>query len=152
MYRSEQDIALLTELLGVLDQTVAANGLTSGTYLVLRALHGADTSEPSPVTVIAEQLEADGTEVAEMLRRLAQDGLADVRPNGVRITGDGIARLSRTEDEANAAIREHVLDRPHTATVYGLVAAMQAGRFTVDDLLEFVAEGAGPGDDEAAAD
>jgi hypothetical protein len=34
-----------------------------------------------------------------------------------------------------------VVDRPHTATVYGLVAAMQGGRFTVEDLLAFLAQG-----------
>ncbi len=38
-------------------------------------------------------------------------------------------------------MRDYVLERPHTATVYGLVASMQSGRFTVRDLLEFLAEG-----------
>ncbi len=147
MYRSEDDIALLTELLGVLDQSVAANGLSAGTYLVLRVLARSGGDGPAAVTTLAAALEADGSEVAEMLRRLSDDGLADVRPNGVSVTGDGIARLARTEDDANDAIRAHVLERPHSATVYGLVASMQAGRFTVDDLLEFVAEGPGPGDD-----
>jgi hypothetical protein len=33
------------------------------------------------------------------------------------------------------------MSRPHTATVYGLVASMQSGRFTVEDLLGFLAEG-----------
>ena len=41
-----------------------------------------------------------------------------------------------------ASFRAYVVDRPHTATVYGLVASMQAGRFTVEDLIEFLAEGA----------
>ncbi len=30
----------------------------------------------------------------------------------------------------------------HTATVYGLVASMQSGRFTVTDLMEFLMESA----------
>jgi hypothetical protein len=38
-------------------------------------------------------------------------------------------------------MRAYVLERPHTATVYGLMAAMQSGRFTVEDLLAFLAEG-----------
>jgi len=33
-----------------------------------------------------------------------------------------------------------VLERPHSATIYGLVASMQAGRFTVEDLIEFLME------------
>jgi len=33
-----------------------------------------------------------------------------------------------------------VLERPHSATVYGLMASMQAGRFTVEDLIEFLME------------
>ena len=45
------------------------------------------------------------------------------------------------EDRANEAMRAYVMERPHTATVYGLVASMQSGRFTVEDLLEFLAEG-----------
>ena len=40
-----------------------------------------------------------------------------------------------------------MLDRPHSATIYGLVASMQAGRFTVEDLIEFLLE-----DDEEDAD
>lgn len=148
MYRSDEDIALLTELLGVLDAEVAASGLSSGTYLVLRALRDAGGESTVPVTALAESLGADGTEVAEMLRRLSVDGLADARPSGVSITGDGIARLERTDERANEAIRTYVLERPHSATVYGLVASMRGGRFTVDDLLEFVAEGPGAGEDE----
>jgi len=40
------------------------------------------------------------------------------------------------------------MERPHTATVYGLVASMQAGRFTVEDLIAFISEG--PTDPEGA--
>ena len=39
------------------------------------------------------------------------------------------------------------MERPHTATVYGLVAAMQSGRFTVEDLLRFIAEGPSAGEE-----
>jgi hypothetical protein len=52
------------------------------------------------------------------------------------------------EDRANRAMLDYVMERPHTATVYGLVAAMQSGRFTVEDLLRFVAEGPSDGDEE----
>jgi hypothetical protein len=45
-------------------------------------------------------------------------------------------------------MRAYVLERPHTATVYGLVAAMQSGRFTVEDLIEFLQE---EPEDEATA-
>jgi hypothetical protein len=70
-----------------------------------------------------------------------------VRPNGVAATDLGRARVTALEDDANTAIRAYVMDRPHTATIYGLVASMQAGRFTIEDLLAFIAEG--PTDDEA---
>ena len=45
-------------------------------------------------------------------------------------------------------MRAYVMERPHTATVYGLVASMQSGRFTVEDLLEFLAEGPDGEDEE----
>ena len=45
-------------------------------------------------------------------------------------------------------MRAYVMERPHTATVYGLVAAMQSGRFTVEDLLRFIAEGPSDADDD----
>jgi hypothetical protein len=48
-------------------------------------------------------------------------------------------------------MREYVMNRPHTATVYGLVASMQSGRFTVEDLLAFLAEGPTTEDGEAGA-
>lgn len=147
MYRSEDDIALLTEFLGVLDQAVAANGLSAGTYLVLRGVD--DAGGPVPVTQLAETLSADGEDVAAMLRRLSDDGLVDVKPNGVAITDAGTEKRHATDDAADAAIRDHVLSVPHTATVYGLVASMRGGRFTVDDLLEFIAEGPGPGGDDS---
>ena len=50
------------------------------------------------------------------------------------------------ESSANEAMRAHVLERPHSATVYGLVAAMQSGRFTVEDLIEFLEEGPNVGE------
>jgi hypothetical protein len=69
-------------------------------------------------------------------------GLAETRPNGVAATESGAARAAELDEQANEAMRAYVVDRPHTATVYGLVASMQAGRFTVEDLIEFLAEGA----------
>ena len=139
MLRSEDDLALLAELAGVLDQTVTDAGLTSGTYLVLRRLACADG--PSAVTVLAEHLAADAQEVADMAGRLTAAGLAEVPGGGLRATHTGRALVDEIEGTANQAMRDYVLERPHTATVYGLVASMQSGRFTVEYLLEFLAEG-----------
>jgi DNA-binding MarR family transcriptional regulator len=148
VYRSEDDIALLAELAGVLDQTVAARGLTSGTYLVLRELVRAPADAPVPVGTLAGALGADGEEVAALTQRLVHDDLARVRPNGVAATDAGRATAEALEGEANEAMRAYVLDRPHTATVYGLVASMQSGRFTVEDLLQFIAEASAEDDGE----
>jgi DNA-binding Lrp family transcriptional regulator len=139
VYRSEDDLTLLAELAGVLDQTVTAAGLSSGTYLVLRQL--AKAGAPTPVTRLAEELSADPDEVAELAGRLADDGLVEAGAAGVRASETGAGKVDQIETAANEAMRAYVLERPHTATVYGLVAAMQSGRFTVEDLLEFLAEG-----------
>lgn len=139
MLRSDDDLALLAELAGVLDQTVTESGLSSGTYLVLRRLAGTDG--PTAVTALAEHLSADAQEVAAMAGRLAAAGLAEVPGGGLRATDSGRTLIAEIEQNANQAMRDYVLERPHTATVYGLVAAMQSGRFTVEDLLEFLAEG-----------
>lgn len=139
MYRSEDDLALLAELAGVLDQTVTDHGLSSGTYLVLRQLARADG--PSAVTALATDLAADPQEVADMAGRLSAAGLAEVPGGGLRITEAGRGLVDTVEVAANQAMRDYVLERPHTATVYGLVASMQSGRFTVEDLLEFLSEG-----------
>lgn len=146
MYRSEEDIELLGELAGVLDQTVAAGGLSAGSYLVLRELVRADG--PVAVKHLAEALEADGEEVASLSGRLVQDELAEVQPNGIAATDAGRERAARLEEEANEAMRAYVLERPHSATVYGLVASMRAGRFTVEDLIAFISEGPTEDDDE----
>lgn len=139
MYRSEDDLTLLAELAGVLDQAVTAAGLSSGTYLVLRQL--AKSGAPTPVTRLADELGADPGEVAEMAGRLADEGLVEAGGAGVRASATGTAKVEKLETEANEAMRAYVLERPHTATVYGLVASMQSGRFTVEDLLEFLAQG-----------
>jgi DNA-binding MarR family transcriptional regulator len=152
VYRSDEDIQLLGELAGVLDQTVAARGLSAGTYLVLRELSRAEGGAPRPISSLAESLGADGDEVAALVQRLVQDELARVRPNGAAITEVGRQRVAVLEDEANDAIRAYVVDRPHTATVYGLVASMRAGRFTVEDLIAFISEGPGPSEEEDAGE
>ena len=139
MYRSEDDLALLAELAGVLDQTVIDAGLSAGTYLVLRQLSRADG--PTAVTAMAEHLAADAQEVADMAGRLTAAGLAEVSGGGLRVTDAGHDLVAEVEADANQAMLDYVLERPHTATVYGLVASMQSGRFTVEDLLEFLAEG-----------
>jgi hypothetical protein len=142
MYRSDDDIALLTELGGILDQTVAAGGLSAGTYLLLRELVRADDDQPVAISALAAHFNADGDEIADLTARLVQDDLAAMRPNGASATELGRARVAALEQEANTAIRAYVMERPHTATIYGLVASMQAGRFTVEDLIAFISEGA----------
>jgi DNA-binding MarR family transcriptional regulator len=144
MYRDEDDLRLLAELAGVLDQTVTGAGLSSGTYLVLREL--AEAPAEVAITEVAERLGAGPEEVTALCVRLKASGLAAARPAGIAATEEGRAAAARIESEANEAMRAYVLERPHTATVYGLVAAMQTGRFTVRDLLEFLAEG--PSDED----
>lgn len=144
MYRDQADLELLAELAGVLDQTVTAAGLSAGQYLVLRELAG--DGEPRAVTDLARAMNASPEEVADVSGRLVSAGLAEVRPAGVAATEAGVARAGTLDQEANEAMREYVLERPHTATVYGLVASMQSGRFTVEDLIEFINES----DEEAA--
>lgn len=141
MYRSEEDLALLAELAGVLDQTVAAGGLTAGSYLVLRELARLDA--PTQVSLLAQRMHEDGDEVADMSARLVRDGHARMDMAGLVITEAGRDLATRLEEQANQAIGAYVLERPHTATVYGLVAAMRAGRFTVEDLIEFLQGGSG---------
>jgi hypothetical protein len=139
VYRSPEDIALLTELAGVLDQTVTESGLSSGTYLVLRELVRAET--PLAVTALAGRLHADPDEIAELSGRLIDLDLVTITGGKVGVTPVAAARINDLEESANEAMRAYVLERPHTATVYGLVASMQSGRFTVEDLLEFLNEG-----------
>lgn len=145
MLRSEDDLELLAELAGVLDQTVNAAGLTSGSYLVLRELCRSDG--PQAGGEIAAALAADPNEVAELCGRLHKQEFVDVAPTGVTATASGREKAAEVEDGANAAMKAYVLDRPHTATIYGLVASMQSGRFTVEDLIAFLREGPGDGAD-----
>lgn len=145
MLRDEDDLQLLAELGGVLDQTVTAAGLSSGSYLVLRELVG--TPGPHPVTELAEGFGADPGQIAEVCKRLVSAGFATTRGSGVAVTDAGREAAAVIETEANEAMRAYVVERPHTATVYGLVASMQSGRFTVEDLLAFLAEG--PTEDDA---
>lgn len=140
MYRDEDDLQLLAELAGVLDQTVTDAGLSAGSYIVLRELAAAPGTVA--VTGVAATLKADPEEVAALCGRLVEIDLAETRPDGVAATSAGRLRAAEVEEAANEAMRAYVIERPHTATVYGLVAAMQVGRFTVTDLLEFLAEGA----------
>ncbi len=139
MLRDEDDLQLLAELGGVLDQTVGAAGLTSGSYLVLRDLVA--RPGPNPITALAGRLGAEPDEIAELCGRLVTADLAATRGSGVEVTDSGLAAATALEADANEAMRAYVVERPHTATVYGLVASMQSGRFTVEDLLAFLAEG-----------
>jgi DNA-binding MarR family transcriptional regulator len=147
MLRDEGDLQLLAELAGVLDQTVSDAGLSAGSYLILRDLVA--NPGPQPVTGLAERLGADPAELTNLCARLIDLRMAEAKPNGIAVTERGVERAAAIEGDANEAMREYVMSRPHTATVYGLVASMQGGRFTVEDLLGFLAEGAsaGEGDD-----
>ena len=117
----------------------APRGLTSGSYLVLRELvtHPA----PRPITTLAGDMGADPDEVATLCGRLVSAGLAATGGAGVAVTEEGLTFAAALEQDANEAIRAYVVERPHTATVYGLVASMQSGRFTVEDLLAFLSQG-----------
>ena len=138
MYRSADDIALLAELAGVLDEPVSAAGLSSGTYLILREIVAAGGA--LPVTELGARLAADPQEVAQLAGWLAQEELVSVGAGGLEASLVAIARVNDVESRANEAMRSYVLDRPHSPTVYGLVAAMQTGRFTVEDLIDFINE------------
>lgn len=139
MYRDEDDLQLLAEVAGVLDQVVMDAGLSSGAYLLLRAL--ADEPDGMSITALAERFGAEPDEVAAAAKSLATAGLVDVDGTGVVATAVGRQAMEEIDAKGNEAIREYVLDRPHSATVYGLVASMQAGRFTVEDLVDFLLGG-----------
>ena len=85
-------------------------------------------------------MEKPATEVATLGGRLVHAGLAEVGGGGLGASARGRERAEAVETRANEAMRAYVLERPHTATVYGLMAAMQAGRFTVEDLIAFLEE------------
>ncbi len=138
MYRDEDDLQLLAEVAGVLDQVVMDAGLSSGSYLQLRSL----AAEPDGIsrTGLAQRFRAEPDEIASAAKSLSTAGLVDVEGVGVIATAVGRQAIEEIDSRGNAAIREYVLDRPHSATIYGLVASMQAGRFTVEDLIEFLLE------------
>ena len=136
MYRDEDDLQLLAEVAGVLAQVVMDAGLSSGSYLLLRAL--AAEPDGQSLTALAERFGAEPDEVAAAAKSLSTAGLVDVEGAGVVATGVGRQAVEEIDARGNEAIREYVLDRPHSATVYGLVASMQAGRFTVEDLVDFL--------------
>jgi len=136
MYRDEDDLQLLAEVAGVLDQVVMEAGLSSGSYLLLRSL--AAEPDGKSITALAQEFQADAEEIAGAAKSLSTAGLVDVEGAGVVSTAVGRQALDEINARGNQAIRDYVLDRPHSATVYGLVASMQSGRFTVEDLVEFL--------------
>ena len=144
MYRDDADLELLTELAGVLDETVTNHDLSSGSYLVLRELSRA--THPTPITATAEAIGADAEELIPVVGSLLDAKLVARHATGVQATDGGKALIEHIDASANEAMRIYILERPHTATVYGLVAAMQSGRFTVNDLVDFIQET--PEDDE----
>ncbi len=138
MYRDEDDLQLLTEVAGVLDQVVLTTGLSPGSYLLLRELVA--NPDGCTITQLAKSFEAAPDAVASAAHALSTAGLSAVEGSAVVATGVGRQLAEKIETDANAAILDYVLERPHTATVYGLVASMQSGRFTVTDLMEFLME------------
>jgi hypothetical protein len=138
VYRDEDDLQLLAEVAGVLDQVVMDAGLSSGAYLLLRSL----AAEPDGISLtdLAQRFRAEPDEIASAAKSLSTAGLVDVEGVGVIATAVGRQAIEEIDSRGNDAIREYVLDRPHSATIYGLVASMQAGRFTVEDLIEFLLE------------
>jgi DNA-binding MarR family transcriptional regulator len=138
VYRDEDDLQLLAEVAGVLDQVVMDAGLSSGAYLLLRSL----AAEPDGISLtdLAQRFRAEPDEIASAAKSLSTAGLVDVEGVGVIATAVGRQAIEEIDSLGNDAIREYVLDRPHSATIYGLVASMQAGRFTVEDLIEFLLE------------
>ena len=81
---AEALLQLLAELGGVLDQTVGAAGLTSGSYLVLRELVA--RPEPRPITTLATDMGADPDEVATLCGRLVSAALATTGGCGAAAT------------------------------------------------------------------
>ncbi len=146
MYRDEDDLQLLAEVAGVLDQVVMDAGLSSGAYLLLRSL--AAEPEGKSLTALAGEFQAEPDEIAAAAKSLSTAGLVDVEGAGVVATAVGRQAIEEIYARGNEAIRDYVLERPHSATVYGLVASMQAGRFTVEDLIAFLLE---PDDDQDGA-
>jgi len=149
MYRDEEDLQLLAEVAGVLDQVVMDAGLSSGSYLLLRSL--AADPDGRAITDLAQEFGADPDEVAAAAKSLSTAGLVDVEGAGVVATAVGRQAVEEIDARGNEAIREYVLERPHSATIYGLVASMQAGRFTVEDLIAFLLEGDDEDEDEPTA-
>ena len=148
---SEDDKQLLAEALGVLDQVVMKAGLSPGSYLLLRAL--AADEDGASITDLAGRLGAEPDEVVAAAKALSVARLADVQGAGVVATAVGRQTIEKIDADGNEAIRAYVLDRPHSATVYALAASMQAGRYTVEDLIEALLEpdddADDPGDDTA---
>jgi len=148
VYRDEDDLQLLAEVAGVLDQVVMDAGLSSGAYLLLRSL----AAEPDGISLtdLAQRFRAEPDEIASAAKSLSTAGLVDVEGVGVIATAVGRQAIEEIDSLGNDAIREYVLDRPHSATIYGLVASMQAGRFTVEDLIEFLLEDDEDEDEDSA--
>ncbi len=134
-----------------LQATIKDGKVTVNGKLLKKPSHVVKVGDLVACTIIPPApLRADPEEVAELCGRLVQDGLVETHAAGITASATGRERSAEVEERANVAMREYVLARPHTATVYGLVAAMQTGRFTVVDLLEFLAEG--PSDEDSPAD
>ena len=87
MYRDEDDLQLLAEVAGVLDQVVMDAGLSSGSYLLLRSL----AAEPDGISLtgLAQRFRAEPDEIASAAKSLSTAGLVDVEGVGVIATAVG---------------------------------------------------------------
>ena len=147
MYRDEDDLQLLAELAGVLDQTVTDAGLSRAPTSSCASWWRTPGPTRSPTWPRASG--AGPTRWRRCAGGSWRPGWRRRGPTAWRRPSEGVATAAALEERANDAMLAYVIERPHTATVYGLVAAMQSGRFTVEDLLRFIAEGPSDGDPEA---
>ena len=97
--------------------------------------HLARHPDGDSITALAAHFDAQPDEIAAAAKSLATAHLVDVDGAGVVATAVGRQAIDEIDGRGNEAIREYVLERPHSATVYGLVASMQAGRFTVEHAM-----------------
>ncbi len=107
MLRDEDDLQLLAEVAGVLDQVVLGTGLSPGSYLLLRELVA--NPDGRTITQLAESFEAAPDDVVSAAHALSTAGLSAVEGTGVVATGVGRQLAEKIETDGNAAIRDYVL-------------------------------------------
>ena len=103
MYRDEDDLQLLTELAGVLDQVVIEAGLSSGSCLLLREL----AAEPDgrSLAQLAEIFGTDTDEIASAAGSFTTAGITAVEGSNMVATGVGRQVAVQIESDGNVAFR-----------------------------------------------